>query len=93
MKTWRTLLALASVTGGMLAGGLLAATPADAQTYYRHDPPPIAQRRADDRRFAGDRRFAEEHRARERYIEHRQWVAAHWEYRDGHRFWHDGYRR
>ncbi len=91
MKTWRTLLAMAGLTGGMLAGGLFAAIPADAQPYYQGVPPPAA----DHRRFE-DHRIAEERRIRERErlaAEHRQWVVAHWEYRDGHRYWHEGYWR
>ena len=92
MKNLRTILAMAGMTGGMLAGSLLLATPADAQPYYRDDPPrAIDHQRFDDRR-AEERRI-EERRARERYIEHREFVQAHWEYRDGHRFWRDGYYR
>jgi hypothetical protein len=81
------------MTGGMLAGGLLAALPADAQTYDHHYTP-RADQRYDNHRRAEERRIAEERRAHERYVEHREWVAAHWEHdRFGHRVWREGYWR
>jgi hypothetical protein len=91
MHNWRTLLATAGLTGGMLAGGLLAAVPADAQPYpyYRHDPRAIEHRRVEEHRIAERRRFRE----RERFAEDRQFVQPHWEYRNGRRFWREGYWR
>ena len=83
MKRWQSILAIGGASAGMLIGGLVAGTPADAAPYpnYHHDGArPAVRQRMDDNR--------------DRQVAHRQWVAAHWDHDNfGHRVWRQGYWR
>jgi hypothetical protein len=88
MFRWNSFIAIVGATAGMLVGGLLAALPANADPYHHPGPPPSVVHRE-----IAERRIALEREREHRLARHRVWVSAHWEYRDGHRYWVNGFWR